>query len=409
VAIAVFWFGSQELVHAEWNQFRGPNGQGVGTARRLPVEWSESNHVVWKVPIAGQGHSSPVLLGDQVWLTTARDDGHSLRAVCVSSKDGRVLFDTEVFTPANPTPLDPRNSYATPTPVVEPGRVYVHFGSMGTACLSTTSGEVLWRNEEFVVDYQSGPANSPILSNGLLFVHFDGGDRQFVAAYDAMTGHVAWKTDRSAPYRDDPILKRAFATPVLMSVHGQRQLISLGADQMQAYDPATGKEIWQVRYSGTSNIPMALVGREMLFVTTGFRKPELWAIRPDGRGDVTESHVVWKCARQVPAVVSPLLVGNRIYMVSELGVASCLEAETGRLVWLERIAGNFSASLVYGDGRIYAPSEEGKVTVIEPADEFRLLAVNSLDGQIKATPALADGSIYMRTTSHLYRIGERSM
>ena len=397
--------GGDAALRAQWSQFRGPNGQGRSQARRLPRMWSESENVVWKIPIAGLGHSSPVLLGDQIWLTTAMNEGHSLRAVCINTEDGRVMFDSEVFTPAEPTKIDKSNSHATPTPVVEPGRVYVHYGSMGTACLSTHTGEVLWRNEELSVDYRSGPANSPILFNGLLIVHFDGADRQFVAAFDALTGRIAWKTDRSAPFQDDPILKRAFATPVLITVKGKTQLISLGADQMQSYDLITGKEVWQIRYSGTSNIPMPLVGSEMVYVSTGFRKPELWAIRTDGNGDVTDSHVVWRYTRQVPTVVSPLLVGNRIYMVTELGVAVCLDVATGEPVWQERISGNFSASMVYGDGSIYTFSEEGNATVVYPADEFRLLATNKLDGQIKATPALADGSIFLRTTSHLYRIG----
>ena len=362
---------------------------------------------MWKVPIDGVGHSSPVLFGNQIWLTTASNSGRSLRAVCIGFDDGRLLFNTEVFTPAEPTIIAGRNSHATPTPVVERGRVYVHFGSMGTACLSTSSGEVLWRNEEIKVDYQSGPANSPILVNGLFIVHFDGADQQLVAAFDTQTGHLAWKTNRSAPFQNDPILKRAFATPVLITVRGLSQLISLGADQMQAYDPANGMEIWRVRYSGTSNIPMPLVGRDKVYVSTGFRKPELWAIRADGHGDVTDSHVDWRFTRHVPAVASPILVGNRIYMVTELGVAACLDAETGKLVWQERITGNFSASLVYGSGRIYLTSEEGKVTVIEPADEFRLLATNKLDGQIKATPALVEDSIIVRTATHLYRIGQR--
>lgn len=407
VFVLASWPGGSRRLHAQWSQFRGPNGQGHSQSGRLPDVWSESQNVAWKVSINGLGHSSPVLLGEQVWLTTALNEGRSLRAVSVNAQNGKIVFDSEVFTPANPTKIDNRNSHATPTPVVEPGRVYVHFGSMGTACLSTFTGEVLWRNEELTVDYLSGPANSPILASGLLIVHFDGADQQFVAAFDSQTGRIAWKTNRSAPYQDDPILKRAFATPVLMTVDGKHQLISLGADQMQAYNPATGTEIWQVRYSGTSNIPMPLVGNNMLYVSTGFRKPELWAIRADGHGDVTDSHVVWRYTRQVPAVVSPLLIGKRIYMVTELGIAVCLNAATGQVVWQERISGNFSASMVYGDGRIYMCSEEGVVTIIEPADEYRLLAVNKLDGQIKATPALAEGSIFLRTTSHLYHISEQ--
>jgi outer membrane protein assembly factor BamB len=401
------WPCGEGTLHAQWHQFRGPNGQGHSQSRQLPTTWSEAEHVVWKVPIDGLGHSSPVLIGNQIWLTTALNAGRSLRAVCVDAEEGRVLINQEVFAPAEPTNIDNRNSYATPTPVVEAARVYVHFGSAGTACLSAANGEVLWRNEEVKVDYLSGPANSPILFHGRLIVHFDAADQQFVAAFDTQTGRLVWKTNRSAPYQDDPILKRAFATPVLITVNGRPQLICLGADQMQAYDPDDGAEIWQVRYAGTSNIPMPLVGNDMVYVSTGFRKPELWAIRADGRGDVTNSHVVWRFTRHVPAVVSPILVGKRIYMVTELGVAACLDAETGRLVWQERIAGNFSASLVYGDGHIYLSSEEGKVTVIEPADEFRLLATNELDGQIKATPALADGAIFIRTTTHLYRIGAK--
>ena len=389
---------------ANWPQFRGPGGQGRAASVGLPIRWSESTNVAWKVAIPGEGHSSPVVLGNQIWLTTALADGKSLRAVCIDFQSGQLLHNVEVFSPGEPVPKDSRNSYATPTPAMKEDRVYVHFGTMGTACLDNETGEVLWRNQQFQIDHETGPAASPIVVNNLLIVNFDGMNEQFVVALDRQTGDVVWKTDRSQPYRDDPVLRRAFSTPLVINDGDYFQLVSVGADQTHAYDPLTGKEIWYVTYEGTSNIPYPLYGNGMIYLITGFRTPELWAVRPDGRGDVTNTHVQWKFKKAVSAVPSPILIDDRIFMVNETGICSCLDAGTGKPVWRSRFKGNFSASPVFSGGHVYFPGEEGTTIVVEKKPAPRIVANNTLAGRISASPAIADRSLLIRTHQHLYRI-----
>lgn len=391
----------------DWSQFRGPNGQGQSERTDLPLKWSEHEGIVWKTPIPGQGWSSPVILGNEIWLTTAVRDGHSLRAVCVDAVSGRIRHDVEVFTPSQPVPVNPKNTYASPSAVVEPGRVYVHFGAMGTACLSTETGSVLWRNEDLVIDHKEGPGSSPILFEKFLIVSCDGQDRQFVAALDKMTGRTAWQTKRSIPVLKRIDFRKAFSTPAVIQVAGQPQVLSTGADQVEAYDPRTGQEIWRVRYAGFSNVPVPIVDRDRVYVVTDFTQPQLWAIRADGHGDVTETNVLWKLTRQVGASPSPVLHDGRLYLVTDQGVATCVAVETGKPVWQHRIGGTFSSSAVALGGYIYFSSEQGKTTVIRPGKEYQVVATNVLDGRLFATPAVTGRGLILRTDSHLYRIEKR--
>ncbi|MEW4529782.1 PQQ-binding-like beta-propeller repeat protein [Maioricimonas sp. JC845] len=388
-----------------WPQFRGPDGQGHVSSDNIPLEFGESENLTWKTAIPGTGWSSPVVLGDQIWMTTALDDGHSLRAVCVSRDDGSILHDVEVFTPAAPCPINTKNSHASPTPVVEPGRVYVHFGTMGTACLDTETGKILWKNESLVLDHKEGPGSSPVLYGDLLIVTCDGMDVQYVTALNKATGEPVWKTERSAPLHNRPDFCKAYATPLIVSIDGKDQLISPGAHQVHGYDPATGDELWHVRYFGFSNVPRPLFDSESerIYLCTGYLKPQLWAIDPHGEGNVSDTNVLWKVDKQVPGRPSPILVDGRIYFVHERGVATCVDAETGEIVWRDRMGGNYSASPIAVGNRIYFSSEEGKVTVIEATDEYRILAENQLDAALMASPAVAGDSLFLRTATHLYR------
>lgn len=393
---------------ATWPEFRGPTGQGHSDARRVPLEWSETKNVVWKTPIPGTGWSSPVVWGRQVWMTTALGEGRSLRAVGVDLDSGRVVHDVEVFTPREPAPINPKNSHASPTPAIESGRVYVHFGTMGTACLETESGRILWKNNELILDHKEGPGSSPILFEDLLIVNCDGMDVQYVVALKKDTGAVAWKTNRSAPLRDNPDFRKAYSTPLVIQVGGRPQLVSVGADQVNAYDPRTGEELWQVRVRGFSTVARPLFADGVIYVCSDYARPELWAIRADGRGNVTDTHVLWRFARQVPASPSPILVGGRIYMASNGGVATCLEARSGEQLWQERLGGNFSASPIHAGGYLYFANEEGLVTVVKPGDEFQVAASNQLDGRFLASPAVAGAALLLRTDTHLYRVEQRA-
>jgi outer membrane protein assembly factor BamB len=391
----------------EWPQFRGPDGQGHTDATGLPLTWSESENVAWKTPIAGRGWSSPVVSHNQIWLTTAIDDERSLRAVAVDLKSGKLLHDVEVFHCDNLPAINGKNTYASPTPVVESGRVYVHFGTLGTACLDTSDGRVLWTNRELTVDHKEGPGSSPVLCGELLIVNCDGIDVQYVAALDTQSGREVWRRDRPRPQNPIPDFRKAYCTSLVIDVGGQQQLISPGAMYVVAYDPQTGDELWKVHYAGFSNVPRPVFANGLLLIDTGYMKPQLWAIKPEGSGDLTASNVVWRYVKHAPANPSPVAVGNEVFMVSDAGIATCLNLTNGKVVWQERLGGNFSASLLAGDNRIYLMSEEGVTTVVAASPKFQNLATNKLDGRLLASAAVAGQSLILRTETHLYRISAK--
>ena len=389
-------------LHAEdWPAFRGPTGQGHSSERGLPFEWSESQNVVWKTRVPGSGWSSPAVAGGRVWLTTAlKDRGSSLRVLAFDVESGREVVNREVFRPGNADPLNAKNTLASPTPIVDGNRVFVHFGADGTAAL-TTAGEVVWKIR-LSYDSQHGNGGSPVLYHDLLIVSCDGSDSAFVVAIDKETGKIRWKTSRRQPW------DQAYTTPLVIRVGDRDQLVSVGAYRATAYDPETGTEIWRVSYAdGFSNVPGPVFGHGLVYIATGFQQPSILAVRADGTGDVTKTHVAWTLRRSVPLTPSPLLVGDELYLVNDGGIASCVDAKTGAMLWQQRLDGTFSASPIFADGRIYFLSEEGVATVIAPGKEFRRLATSALDGATLASMAVSSGSIFIRTHSHLYRIAQK--
>lgn len=380
----------------DWPQFRGPTGQGVSDERNLPVTWSETKNVRWKVAIPGRGWSSPVIQGDRIWLTTATEEGRSLRAVAVDVNTGAIQQDFEIFRLKSPKLMNAKNSFASPTPVVEGDRVYLHFGAYGTACI-TQSGEIVWKTKLEYDNGQHGPGGSPVLYDDLMIVSCDGLEQQYVVALDKATGKVRWKKMREG--------YQAYTTPLVVNLPGGDQVISPGAFQAIAYEPRNGKEIWRVKYAeGFSNVPRPVYGNELVYICTGFQEPSLLAVRLDGRGDVTKSKIVWKLDRGIPRTPSPLLVGNELYIVSDNGIATCIDAKTGDELWRARLGGNYSASPVYADGRIYFLSEEGETIVIAPGRQLKHLATNQIDGPTLASMAVSHSSLFIRSATHLYRI-----
>jgi len=380
----------------DWPEFRGPTGQGISDEHGLPLVWSETKNVRWKVAIPGRGWSSPAILGDRIWLTTVTEEGKSLRAISVDRKTGAILQNVEIFRVKSPGNLNAKNSQASPTPVIEGDRVYLHFGAYGTACI-TQSGEVIWKTRLDYDNGQHGPGGSPVIYDNLLIVSCDGQDVQYVVALDKMTGKVQWRKFRQG--------FQAYTTPLVVRLPEGDQVISPGAFRAVSYEPRTGKEIWQVRYGeGFSNVPRPVYGAGLVFICTGFQQPSLLAVRPDGRGDITKSHISWTLKRGVSLTPSPLLVGDELYMVSDNGIASCIDAKTGAPYWQVRLGGNHSASPIYADGRIYFLSEEGESVVIAPGKEFKALAKNQLDGPTLASMAVSNGSIFVRSQTHLYRL-----
>jgi outer membrane protein assembly factor BamB len=401
VALTAVLPGSDE----NWPQFRGPGGQGHSGSRGLPTTWSRRENVRWVTAIHDRGWSSPVVWEDGIWVTTATEDGKKMFAVGLDRKTGKIVHDIKVFDVASPEHIAVVNSYASPTPAIEAGRAYVHYGTYGTACLDTGSGEVIWTRRDLNCDHHEGPGSSPILFENLLVLHVDGRDVQYVIALDKATGKTAWKTARSVdftPFGGNQ--RKAFCTPLVISFEGRLQLVSPGAKAVMGYDPRTGEELWKVRYDGWSVVPRPLFGVGLVFLVTDYERPELWAIRPDGRGDLTDGHVAWKITKGMPAQPSFLLVDDLLYAVNDGGVAHAIDAVTGQVVWKERMEGNYSASPIHADGRLYFFGDEGRTTVIQPGREYKVLAVNELGEPLKASPAVAGKALIIRTKDHLYCI-----
>lgn len=401
---------------ADWPQFRGPGGMGRSDSRDVPLTWGEDTNVKWKTPIHGRAWSSPVVLGDQVWITTATKDGRELFALALDRESGRVVHDLKLFDVAQPQYAHPFNSYASPTPVVEPGRVYVTFGAPGTAGLDTKTGKVLWQRRDIEVNHFRGAGSSPIIHGSLLIMHFDGSDRQFLVALDKMTGKTIWKTDRSIDFQDlgpdgkpqaEGDYRKAFSTPHIATFGGRPILISLGSKAAYAYDPMTGKELWRIEErTSHSASTRPVVGHGMIFYPSGFPTGQVLAVRPDERGHATDASVVWKLTRGVPTKPSLLLVDDLIFMINDRGIVSCVEAKTGDVVWTSRVTGEYSASPVFAAGCVYLFSEDGKTTVLEAGRRFKVLAENRLGDGFMASPAIDGKAFILRSRTHLYRIEE---
>jgi len=386
------------LPTSDWPQFRGPTGQGNSDEQGLPLSWSETTNIRWKIAIPGRGWSSPVVQGDHIWLTSATEEGKSLRAISVDRNSGAILQNVEVFRLKSAKLANSKNSFASPTPIIDGDRVYVHFGAFGTACI-TQAGDIVWKTRLEYDNGQHGTGGSPVLYDDLLIVSCDGNDAQFIVALDKLTGKVRWKKSREG--------YQAYTTPLIVKLPGGDQVISPGAFRAVAYEPRSGKELWQVRYGeGFSNVPRPVYGDDLVFICTGFQQPSLLAVRLDGEGDVTKSKVEWKLDRGVPLTPSPLLVGNELYLITDTGIATCVDARTGKEYWRARLGGNHSASPIYADGRIYFLSEEGESVVLAPGQQLKHLATNQVEGRTLASMAVASGSIFIRSETHLYRIGK---
>jgi outer membrane protein assembly factor BamB len=410
-------FAGRPDVRADWPAFRGPWGDGhvsaPGDTRLLglPLHWSETENIKWKTEIPFLGWSTPVVLNGQVWLTTATIDGHDFYAICVDADTGKILYNEKVFHCDNPEPLGNNvNCYATPSPAVEPGRVYVHFGSYGTACLDTASGKVLWQRTDIPCRHFRGPSSSPVLFQNLLILTLDGIDLDYTIALDKQTGNTVWKTDRSAEWNDagqgaaPGDFRKSHSTPLIASIDGKFQLLSPGAKAAYAYDPATGKELWKVHHKDYSAAPIPLYDSGLVYFVTGRAKTELWAVKPDGHGDVTDTKIIWKLAAHVGKSASPVFVDGLIYTVSDESFLSCVDAATGQVVWNERIGGGYQASPIYGDGRLYFCNLQGDTIVVKPGRTYQPITTNHLAEGFMSSPAVAGNSLYLRTKTHLYRV-----
>ena len=407
----------------DWPQFRGPHGDGTSAARNVPLTWSESNNIAWKVAVPGRGRSSPVVIGDRVWLTTALEQGvirtniksddmqtaeHvTLQAVGLDAKQGKELWRTTLFEVDKPAPVHWLNSWATPSPVIEKGRLYCDFGTFGTACLDARDGKILWQTC-LPLDHQVGPGSSPVLWRDLLVLVRDGRDAQYVTALDKQTGRTVWKTDRPPIDTSNRDLKKCFTTPLLIASGKGTQLLSPGARWVVSYDPDTGKELWRQRHGeGFSIGSCPVFSHGLAIFSTGCMRPQFLAVNIDGTGEIPATNVVWRITQQVPVMSSPVVSGEEMYWVSDDGMASCADPRTGEIYWQKRAGGRTFASPLYAEGRVYFFAQDGKTTVIRAGRQFEKLAENQLQGPVVATPAIVDGTIYLRTDTHLYRIQDQ--
>ena len=391
-----------------WPEFRGPSENGHAQAK-LPLNWDERRNVLWRAEVHDRGWSSPVVWGNQVWVTSSTVDGRKLYGICFDVQTGKVIHDLHLFDVEKPQFVAPSNSYASPTPAIETGRVYLHFGTNGTACVDTETGKTIWTRRDLNCDHEQGAGSSPTLVDGKLIVHVDGRDAQYIVALDKHTGKTVWKTDRSVDYgRYEVYQRKGYCMPIVAPRGKDLQLVSPAAKGVFAYDLATGAELWKVRNEGWSMAPRPLFGHGLVFAIVDYDHPQLWAIKPDGKGDVTDTHIAWKITKGMPSRPSFLLIDDLLYIVTSDGIATCVEAKTGEVVWKERVPGKYSASPIYANGRIYFFNEDSTTTVLKPVRKFEQLAVNKLgDEQLMASPAVAYDSLFIRTERTLYRIGSK--
>lgn len=395
-----------------WPSFRGPSGDGHVKGEKLPDSFKPGQEL-WKQNIPGKGWSTPAVVAGKIYLTTAIPGGEgpmanqSLEAICIGAADGKILWKTPIFEQKGETApkIHSKNSHASPSPIWNDGKLYVHFGHMGTACLDE-QGKILWKIPGLYSKPVHGNGGSPILVDDMLIFSCDGTDAQKVVAIKTKDGTQVWSTDRKA----SPGKPFSFSTPALIEVDGKKMVISPASDMVGAYDPKTGKEIWRVKYKGYSVIPKPLFVNGLVFVSTSYDRPVLYAIKPNGEGDVTETHVAWKLEKNIPHTPSLIAEGPDLFMVADNGMASCVEAATGKVHWgPERIDGAYSASPVISDGKIYFQSEEGKTTVVKAARTFQKIATSDMGERTLASFAVADGKLFVRTEKNLFAFNLKSV
>jgi outer membrane protein assembly factor BamB len=411
---------------ADWLQFRGPSGDGLypprpdGKPHGFPTEWSETKNVVWKTPVTGRAWSTPVVMGDQVWVTNATPDGKKMYAVCLDKATGKKLHDLLLFENAEPEPLSNHvNGYGSCYPDLEADHVYIHFGSYGTAALDRKTGKKVWERRDLPCQHFRGPASSVVLYQDTVILTMDGVDVQYLIALDRKTGKEVWKTDRTTDFGDveadgkirgDGDYRKAYTTPNFVTVHGKVQLVSSGAKATYGYEADTGKELWKITYDGFSNSASPVfVGNEMAIINTGLGKAHVLGLRLDDKltGDVTDSHIEWDIFKRMPARSSPVVIGKKVYLINESGILSRVDAATGEIESFLALKDHFSASGILVDGHLYFASEEGRTFVVKPGAEMEVIATNQLADGFMASPALDEKAIYLRTKSHVYRIEQK--
>ncbi|MBT3667383.1 MAG: PQQ-like beta-propeller repeat protein, partial [Opitutae bacterium] len=421
------------LCAQDWPQWRGPDASGHAPNGNYPLNWSSQENIIWKKTLPGRGHSSPVHDGDNIWVTTALETPASeeekkerlkenkglptvtvlsklsLRALKINPVSGKILKNIEVFEKKQPQWVHKLNSYASPSPFLEGGKLYLHFGAYGNACIDSKSGIILWKNDEkkLWVMHENGPGSSPIIWKNLMIFHLDGSDRQSIVALYKDSGKIAWQTNRSGEMKENPQLQKSYSTPIIKTFNGNPILISCAADWFYGYNPENGKELWKVKYGilGFSNVSRPVVGHGMIYLSTCFMKAEVHAYKYEG---LSKPKLAWKMTKGAPKMPSPTLVKEQLYVVNDGGILSCVNAINGELIWRERLDGEFSSSPTYANGLLYFADRSGKTTVVRPGNSLNIISENELDGSPHmASFAPYKNSFLIRTDNTLYRVGEK--
>jgi outer membrane protein assembly factor BamB len=412
--LAAFFTSSQnaDSQNKNWTFFRGSNLNGIAETDNIPLNWDEAG-IRWKTEIHDKGWSSPVVFDNQIWITTANPDGKELYAIAIDT--GKIIYDIKVFTPEEVNGKHSLNSYATPTPCIEKNFVYVHYGSMGTACIRTSDGSVIWKVTDLKCKHVQGPASSPVIYKNLIILHYEGTDIRYIVALDKTTGKLIWRSERPAePYEPLTVIgRKAYITPIILNVKGQDILISNGSAICQALDPLTGKEIWRVIRGAESTVAMPFTEKGVVYWYTGYmvaadgsNYTEILAVNPDGKGDITGSNILWKKKAGQMQLLSPVIKDGLIYTVDSKNNLMCLDASTGDEVWTTHLLSAFNASPIFVNGIIWFFSVKGEILAIKAGRKYEVVAENQMDSGIWATPAIIRNSVILRTEKYLYRIGK---
>jgi len=396
-----------------WTHYRGSNLNGISTEKGFPVTWNDSTHILWKTAIEGRGWSSPVVYGDQVWLTT--EENREMRSICVDFNTGGIIHNLITFNPDTLYRKHSINSYATPTSAIEEGFIYIHFGRYGTACIDTRTGETVWKRTDIQCEHIQGSGSSLFLYKEKLIVHMEGTDVQHIYALDKKTGKTLWRTERPQELYDPMVTigKKAYITPIIIKVNGRDLMISNGSAACIAYDPETGVEVWRIIQGEDSTISMPVESNGIVYFYTAYvtgedgkKYAELFAVDPNGKGDIGATNILWRVKSPILQLLTPVVVDGLLYTVDSQGLLMCLDGETGETVWSKKLKGKYNSSPIYADGNIYISSTRGSTIVLKAGPELEIISENTLDGEIWATPAFTGGAILMRTSKFLYKLSK---
>ncbi len=401
---------------SNWTHFRGSHLDGISADSLVPISWNDTTNIIWKTDVRGRGWSSPVVYANQVWVTTATVDGKEMSGICLDLSSGKILFDILLFKQDSIYGKHSVNTYATPTPCIEKGFVYLNFGSSGTVCVNSSTGLIVWKRDDLKCEHMQGTGASPILYKDLLILHFEGTDHQFIVALNKNTGETVWQTYRPAEYyeRLAPVGKKAYVTPIIVNIDGKDLLISNGAAVCVAYDAQTGHEVWRVVQGEDSTISMPFFEDGIVFYYTSFVTPpegekyvEMLAVDPRGSGDITKSNVLWRLKSPILQLLTPLVKDEIIYTVDSRNNLNVIDAKTGNSLYTKKLKNKYNSSPIYSGGKVFFTSIKGETLILKAGKTLEIIAENKLPGEVFATPAIVQNSILIRNESSLYRIGNK--